>query len=47
MFARENKSSSHLSEVDRKILKNLLTPDGNVNSQELAKELGIPITTVR
>jgi DNA-binding Lrp family transcriptional regulator len=47
MFAREDKFSSHLSEIDRKILKILLSLNGNVNSQELAKELGIPITTVR
>jgi DNA-binding Lrp family transcriptional regulator len=47
MFTREDKSSSHLSEIDRKILKILFSPNGNVNSQELARELGIPITTVR
>ena len=36
-----------LSEVDRKILKILLTPDGKHSSNELARKLGIPSTTIQ
>jgi DNA-binding Lrp family transcriptional regulator len=37
-----------LSQIDRKILKILLTPNGNLKStKSISKKLGIPITTVR
>jgi len=36
-----------LTDVDKKILKILLTPDGRHSSKELAKKLGIPATTVQ
>jgi DNA-binding Lrp family transcriptional regulator len=36
-----------LTVVDKKILKVLLTPDGKHSSKELAKNLGIPATTVQ
>ena len=38
---------AHLSEIDKKILKILLAPNGSMQSKQMAKELGIPITTVR
>jgi DNA-binding Lrp family transcriptional regulator len=36
-----------LSNIDRKLLKILLTPDGRVSSKSIAKKLGIPATTVQ
>jgi DNA-binding Lrp family transcriptional regulator len=36
-----------LSDIDRKLLKILLTPDGRHSSKELARKLGIPATTVQ
>ena len=36
-----------LSAVDRRILKLLLTPDGKHSSKSLARQLGIPATTVQ
>ena len=43
-----NKSTTtHLSDIDKKLLKILLLPNGNITSDSLSKELGIPITTIR
>jgi len=36
-----------LSEVDRKLLKVILTPNGHRSSAEIATKLGIPATTVQ
>ena len=36
-----------LSEIDKKILNILLNPSGRISSHELAKELGIPRTTLQ
>ena len=36
-----------LSEVDKKVLKVLLNPDGGISSSYLSKKLGIPQTTVQ
>jgi DNA-binding Lrp family transcriptional regulator len=36
-----------LSEIDRKLLKILLTPDGKHSSKALSRTLGIPATTVQ
>jgi DNA-binding Lrp family transcriptional regulator len=46
MSSRADKPA-HLSDIDKKILKILLSPDGNVQSKQMAKDLGIPITTIR
>jgi DNA-binding Lrp family transcriptional regulator len=37
----------YLSDVDRKILKVLLTPDSRYSSKALARKLGIPATTLQ
>jgi DNA-binding Lrp family transcriptional regulator len=36
-----------LSEIDKKILKVLLNPNGRITSEKLANQLGIPRTTVQ
>jgi DNA-binding Lrp family transcriptional regulator len=36
-----------LSEIDKQILKVLLNPNGRITSEKLAKQLGIPRTTVQ
>ena len=36
-----------LSELDRKLLKILLTPNGKISSKDVAKKLGLPATTVQ
>src|SRR5271156_3732588 len=36
-----------LSEIDKKILKVLLNPNGRITSEKLAKQLDIPRTTVQ
>jgi DNA-binding Lrp family transcriptional regulator len=36
-----------LSEIDRRLLKILLTPDGRRSSARISKKLGIPATTVQ
>jgi DNA-binding Lrp family transcriptional regulator len=36
-----------LSEVDKKILKVLLNPDGGISSSYLSKKIGIPQTTIQ
>ena len=40
-------TTTNLSDIDRKILQILLSPNGNKTSSSLAKELGVPITTIR
>ena len=47
MSARADKSVPVLSDIDRKILKILLVPDGDIQSNTIATELGIPISTIR
>ncbi len=42
-----NSRSIPLSEIDKKILKILLSPDGKYSSKALARKLGIPPTTVQ
>ena len=37
----------YLSDVDRKILKSLLTPNGRASSKALAKKIGIPASTLQ
>ena len=44
MSARADKSVPVLSDVDRKILKILLVPDGNIQSNTIATKLGIPLS---
>jgi DNA-binding Lrp family transcriptional regulator len=46
MTARADKTAN-LSDIDKKLLKILLSPNGYVHSQQMAKDLGIPITTIR
>ncbi len=46
MSARADKTA-HLSDIDKQLLNILLSPNGNVGSHTMSKELGIPITTVR
>ncbi len=36
-----------MSEIDKKLLKNLLVPNGRVSSKALSEKLGIPETTVQ
>lgn len=42
-----NRQVLRLSDIDRKLLKILLTPNGRISSKEIAKKLGIPATTVQ
>ena len=39
--------SSHLSKIDKAILKVLLEPDGKITSDQLAKKLNLPRATVQ
>jgi DNA-binding Lrp family transcriptional regulator len=41
------KSTTHLSDLDKKLLQMLFSPNGNLNSSSISQELGIPITTIR
>lgn len=43
----KNKVKFALSEVDKKILKVLLNPDGGISSSYLSRKLGIPQTTIQ
>jgi DNA-binding Lrp family transcriptional regulator len=45
--AKNGKTRISLSDIDRKILKVLLTPNGRISSKVLAKRLGIPQTTLQ
>jgi len=48
MSAGADKPSTSLSALDRKLLKLLLLPNGDLkSSKSLSTKLGIPITTVR
>ena len=48
MSAGADKPSTSLSALDRKLLKLLLVPNGDLkSSKSLSTKLGIPITTVR
>ena len=47
MSARADKSVPVLSDVDREILKILLVPDGNIQSNTIATKLGLPLSTIR
>ena len=48
MCAQEGKPDVELSQLDRKLLKILLTPNGDLkSSRSLSAKLGIPITTIR
>jgi DNA-binding Lrp family transcriptional regulator len=40
-------TTTHLSDIDKKILQILLSPNDNKTSSSLSKELGVPITTIR
>ena len=40
-------TATYLSNIDRRLLKALLTPDGRRSSKGLARKLGIPATTVQ
>ena len=42
-----NSTTINLSDIDRKILQILLSPNGNLKSSSISKELGVPITTIR
>ena len=39
--------TAHLSDIDKQLLNILLSPNGNMGSHAMSKELGIPITTIR
>jgi DNA-binding Lrp family transcriptional regulator len=44
----DNKATTTVSDLDRKLLKILLSPNGDLkSSKSLSAKLGIPITTVR
>ena len=43
----DKSTTTHLSDIDKKLLQILLSPNGNVTSKSLSKELGVPITTIR
>ena len=40
-------TTTHLSDIDKKLLQILLSPNGDVKSSSISKELGVPITTIR
>ena len=42
-----DKSTTNLSDIDKKLLQILLSPNGNLKSSSISKELGVPITTIR
>jgi len=48
MSRQANKKETNVSDLDRKLLKILLLPNGDLkSSKSLSSKLGIPITTVR
>lgn len=48
MYAQMDKSDVGISQIDRKILKILLTPNGRDKStKSISTKLGIPVTTIR
>ena len=40
-------TTTNLSDIDKKLLQILLSPNGDVKSSSISKELGVPITTIR
>ena len=38
---------ANISDIDKKLLQILLSPNGNIKSNSISKELGVPITTIR
>ena len=40
-------TTTNLSDIDKKLLQILLSPNGNKTSSSLSKELRVPITTIR
>ena len=38
---------ANISDIDKKLLQILLSPNGNIKSSSISKELGVPITTIR
>lgn len=47
MSAQTIKPDIGISQIDRKILKILLTPNGQKSTKGISTKLGIPVTTVR
>ena len=47
MCAQANKPDTGVSQIDRKILKILLSPNGQKSTKNISAKLGIPVTTVR
>jgi hypothetical protein len=48
MGAQVDKPDIGLSQIDKKILKILLSPNGQIKStKSISRKLGIPVTTVR
>jgi DNA-binding Lrp family transcriptional regulator len=46
-MSRDSANRLILSNIDRQILKILLTPDGKISSKSMARKLGLPATTVQ
>ena len=44
---KNSTTTTHLSDIDKKLLQILLSPNGNIKSSSISKELGVPITTIR
>jgi DNA-binding Lrp family transcriptional regulator len=42
-----NRRVYQLSEIDRKVLKILLTPNGRISSKDIAKKLDLPASTIQ
>lgn len=47
MGAKSDKPDIGISQIDRKILKILLAPNGQKTTKSISTKLGIPVTTVR
>ena len=47
MGNQRNAKTFMLSNIDRRLLKILLSPDGKISSKSIASKLGIPATTVQ
>ena len=44
---KNSTTTTNLSDIDKKLLQILLSPNGDVKSSSISKELGVPITTIR
>ena len=44
---KKSTTTTNLSDIDKKLLQILLSPNGDVKSSSISKELGVPITTIR